>query len=249
MKAYKPLLKENETNSITIKNLKEYEKGYVSNDISFILSYIIDHYDENDDAENFKDDTYNPELKKYYRMIINEYNKAINIYINKYFSHMYVNKKDLITRFLETMSSIEKQSPQTYKDFFPIIIYVADKQDPHKMTIGLRIELDGKINIFEGNDEATDKTYLLINKLLGSKPVKIYGMHTLNLINKIKETKIIPKGLYVSPNKQYASGHWRIGQDREMFSGIIDIADVRQESDVDWITIEDTEIKNVMTGI
>ena len=72
-------------------------------------------------------------------------------------------------------------------------------------------------------------------------------MHTVDIVEKIKKTGKIPKGLYVSSKRSYASGYWSLEQDRVLFSAIIDDADVRKESHYDWKTTKNAKVTNVKT--
>jgi hypothetical protein len=115
------------------------------------------------------------------------------------------------------------------------------------MTISLLVHFDGKFEMFEGNDEASEATIKMVNKLLNpvGKAVRIYGSHDNSVVLRIKDSGKLPKNLYISPSKNYAEGYADLNGKRSLFTGIIDLNDVSQESHVDWKTIDFTEIKNV----
>jgi hypothetical protein len=89
---------------------------------------------------------------------------------------------------------------------------------------------------------------MIVNKLLsGGKPIlkKIWAMHTDDLVEKIKRTKKIPKGIFVSPVRSYAEGYWSTTQNRILFSGIVDANDFQQDSDYDWKAISNAKIDKI----
>lgn len=133
--------------------------------------------------------------------------------------------------------------------FYPFPVYVsANPSDDGMGTIGIIVDENGKVlEIHEGNDEAEASTINLVNKMLNptGKKVRIYGSHDTQLIFKIDETGYLPSNLYISPDRQHASGHLDLKGDRSMFTGIIDINDISQESSVDWKTLQKTKIEKM----
>jgi hypothetical protein len=97
--------------------------------------------------------------------------------------------------------------------------------------------------MFEGNDEASPDTIDLVNELTGASrdKIRIYGNHSSEVVERIREMGALPKDLYVSPSYDHAAGYW--GEERVMFSGIISKGDISQESEVDWKTIKDAKIE------
>jgi hypothetical protein len=185
--------------------------------------------------------------KEDYEKILNKYNDAINeavaILDSKNVPYIDTSKKSFISGFVDGYrNSYEKEN----FSWFPVPLYVSnDKND--KNTIGILVHKDGKLEMFEGNDEATDETNTFVNEILGkSELVKIYGNHGQEVIDFIKKNNKLPAGLYVSPNKNYASGYFDLKGDRYLFSGKVDTNKFRKESDVDWKTIGEPEIKNFM---
>lgn len=131
-------------------------------------------------------------------------------------------------------------------DFFPFPIYIAATKntDGDWAEIGVMIDQNGKVlEIHEGNDEASVETIQLANKLVNpqGKPVRIYGLHGTELCRKIEETGYLPPNLYVSPDRGHSSRHWD-NTDRSMFTGIVNINDLSQESELDWKTTGNTKI-------
>ena len=113
-------------------------------------------------------------------------------------------------------------------------------------TVGIMIDSDGRVlESHEGNDEATPETVQIVNRLVNpnGKPVRVYGLHGTELCHKIDETGYLPANLYVSPDRTHAGTHWQMGQDRSMFTGIINLNDVSQESEIDWKTMGNTKIE------
>jgi len=139
-----------------------------------------------------------------------------------------------------------KQSEFKFKleEFFPFPLYISSgPQD--EATVGIMIDSTGKVlESHEGNDEATPETVQLVNKLVNpsGKKVRVYGLHGTELCHKIDETGYLPANLYVSPDRTHAGTHWQMGQDRSMFTGIVDINDLSQESEIDWKTMGNTKI-------
>ena len=88
-----------------------------------------------------------------------------------------------------------------------------------------------------------------MNKLVSpsGKKVRIYGAHTNDLISNIDINGYLPKGLYVSPNRNHAEGYLDLEGKRTLFTGLINVNDVNQESSVDWKTIVQTKIDHFRT--
>lgn len=124
---------------------------------------------------------------------------------------------------------------------WPVPVYVSASSSD-KATIGLLVHEGGKLEMFEGNDEASPDTIELVNDLLGlgSKKQVVYGSHNSDVVDKIKQHNELPANLYVSPNKSHAAGYW--GEDRVLFSVEIPMSAVSQESHVDWRVIKSTKI-------
>ena len=131
------------------------------------------------------------------------------------------------------------------EEFFPFPLYISSgPQD--EATVGIMIDSDGRVlESHEGNDEATPETVQIVNRLVNpnGKPVRVYGLHGTELCHKIDETGYLPANLYVSPDRTHAGTHWQMGQDRSMFTGIINLNDVSQESEIDWKTMGNTKIE------
>ena len=144
-------------------------------------------------------------------------------------------------RFLETQQFVEK-----LQDLFPVPVYIS-AHGTDGDSIGILIPFEkGKIpTLFEGNDESTPETIAIVNKLLGfdNKEVMVYGSHSEVVVQKIKQSGILPKNIYVSPDRKYAEGFW--GEDRVLFSGTINLGGISQESEKDWKTIQNVKIKNM----
>lgn len=136
-------------------------------------------------------------------------------------------------------------------EYFPIPVEIAAEPDEFGdyAPIGVMMDKNGKIiELFEGNDEATPATIAMVNKLLhpSGKKVRIYGAHTQDLVEKIEMTDRLPENIYVSPNIDHAKSYQldlakKI--QRTLFTGIIDINNVNQDSEIDWKTITPTKIE------
>lgn len=134
------------------------------------------------------------------------------------------------------------------EEFFPFPVYVAANADEFGdyNTIGILIDQHGKaLEIHEGNDEATSETINMVNKMVipQGKKVRIYACHNSKLVRQIEISEYLPKDLYVSPYRNHASGYMDLHGERSMFTGIIDISYVNQESDLDWRTLDKTKIE------
>lgn len=132
--------------------------------------------------------------------------------------------------------------PSSSDDLFPVPAYISADDD---MTVGILVHADGALELFEGNDEASDATYELINELLGGGKKRLYGSHRDETVQRIIETGTVPAGLYFSPDRSYAAGHWAL--DRQLVSAVFDMKDLRQESDKDWRTIRDANVSSTRT--
>lgn len=133
------------------------------------------------------------------------------------------------------------------EDFFPLPLYIAATKnaDGDWGEIGVVVDQNGKVlEIHEGNDESSPETIAFVNKLVNpsGKKVRIYAIHNTELCRKIEMSEYMPPNLYVSPDRGHASRHWD-NTDRSMFTGIVNINDLSQESDLDWKTVGNTKIE------
>lgn len=202
-----------------------------------------DRYGPVPDSEIFNDwlvDEYftNVEIKKYADGLMKTVNKTGELILRmlKRYNIPYISMYEL----KHTLMGFD-EDPRFPRDLFPVPVYVsANKKD--KMTIGLMLHVNGKLEMFEGNDEASAETIDMVNKLLNpkGKPVKVYASHDEKIVSTIRDKNKLPANLYVSPDKSRAAGYW--GKDRILFSAVININDVSQESNVDWKTMKETNI-------
>ena len=151
------------------------------------------------------------------------------------------------TNFFKTYLLDQSEFKIKPEEFFPFPLYIAatKNSDGDWATIGILVDYNGKaIEIHEGNDEASSETIALANKLINpsGKQVRIYGMHGTEICRKIEISGYLPPNLYVSPDRGHASRHWD-NTDRSMFTGIVDINDLSQESDLDWKSVGNTKIE------
>ena len=127
------------------------------------------------------------------------------------------------------------------EEFFPFPLYVAANKTPDGdwATVGIMVDQNGRVlEIHEGNDEATPEISAMVNKMVNpkGKAVRIYGLHGTEVVRKIEETGYLPANLYVSPDCGHSSRHWD-NTNGSMFTGIVNLNDLSQESDLDWKTI------------
>jgi hypothetical protein len=163
------------------------------------------------------------------------YDKVVQLIGNVHFK-----EKDLLGRLLEW-----NDIPSNIHDFFPVPVYISSGSSDGD-SIGIMLFEDGKKELFEGNTEASDETYKIVNELLGvaDKWVKIYAQHGVRIIRLIERTQKIPEGIYVSPRRDVAEGYWHITEEKYLFSCEIQEKYVRKESDIDWKIIEDCKMRN-----
>lgn len=211
-------------NFISLKDLVDISKNW---NISKHQKFNLDFY-------------LKKENKKYAIDVISLINKILDVvHIHmKVYKGLFFDDKQILKSLLD-YDDLEIN----LKDNFPVLIYVAsNKNDKNK--IGLLLHFNGKLEMFEGNEEASIETWSLVNKALNivkKKIVKIYGSHGNDIIDYIKKNKKLPVNLYVSPNREHASEYW--GDNRILFTGNIDMNDVNQESDIDWKTNKETNIE------
>lgn len=225
MKFYKYLTESTNKFIITIKDLERLEnKGFLTNSAKRNIEFLVDYWYEKSKKE----------VSHFLQMMSKAGTKALRILGNV----PYYSKDDLIISLIDRDFLPEKES-----DLWPISIYISSsKQD--KDTIGILIHQNGKKELFEGNDEATPETYDLVDEIIGNaKPVIVYGNHGEKVVEQIKKTNILPKGIYMSPNKKYALGYWSLKENRVAFSCEAMSNAFRKESDLDWKTKEKTKIK------
>lgn len=211
---------------ITYEDLEKfYERSF--GDEKYQISYLLDNWDDKDVQDHIK----------YCEKVVGKAKQLLGKIIDN--KSYYLDEKDLKNRIVSM--DIER----VYDDLYPIPVYIS-AGDP--MTIGLLLHEGGELEMFEGNDEATDETIALINKLLHGEEdryEKIYASHGIDLVEQIVENNMLPKNLYVSPSREHASGYWSLSEERVLFSGEVNMNDISQESDYDWKTIRETEIKNI----
>jgi len=211
---------------LTIRDLEKLSnKSYLSNDVRRNVDFLIDYWYE----------TSKKEVAHFLKTYSNVANKVLKI-LGKV---PYYDKNSLISSLLSTDYLPEKES-----DLFPVPVYISANPND-KNTIGILIHENGKKELFEGNDEASNETYELVDKIIGEKkPIRVYGYHGEKVVEKIRKTMKLPKNLYMSPSKQYALGYWSTEEKRIPFSVIAMTNDFRKESDYDWKTKKEVKIKN-----
>lgn len=209
---------------ITIKDLEKLSDRFYG-EAKKNAEFLIDYWYEKSKKEVFH----------FLQMYSRAGTKALKILGNV----PYYDRKSLIESLLSSEMLPIKES-----DIWPIAIYIS--ASPYdKATIGILIFKNGKKILFEGNDEASNETYDLVDEILGEvKPVIIYGYHNEQTVELIKKTMILPEGLYMSPNKKHASGYWSLKENRVMFSCVAMSNAFRKESEIDWKVKENTKIKN-----
>lgn len=182
------------------------------------------------------------EEEKGYDILLDIVNKVLAVVYQraKFYKFKYISINHTVIDILRGMLLSDKFK---WEEMFPVSIYVSAKEKD-EMTIGLLLHKNGKLEMFEGNEEASKETILMVNKALNPNPkyVEIYGSHSQKVITYIQQNKKLPKDLYITPNKEHAAGYW--GEDRILFKGIVDIRDIGQESYVDWKTLDNINIKN-----
>lgn len=219
-------MEDNNSLEITIDDVHRLAKQYKNQKT---LNFLSDYYYENPEEVQFFLD----KASKILRDVVERFSSVFP----------YISIKDL------KFSIIGSDSPDALDNIsngnvYPINLYVS-AGDP--ATIGLLVHQDGKLEMFEGNDEATPETIKLVNNILYPDSeesfVTVYGQHRVETVEEIKRTGMLPPGLYVSPNINYSRGYWELGVERILFKGVINQNSVSQESSVDWKVIEPTPIK------
>jgi hypothetical protein len=227
----KTLLLENENISIDDVNALVSSKWTSRDAISLLKTIEAFYYSDKPEEKGWAADYLNL-LNKVFAYII-EVVKKLNI--------PHVNEK-MIKGFLLDQSEFKFKM----EEFFPFPIYVSatPNADGDWAEVGIMIDHNGKaLEVSEGNDEASPETISLANKLVNpsGKKVRVYGMHGTKVVQQIESTEYLPANLYVSPDRGHSSRHWD-NTDRSMFTGVVDINDLSQESDLDWKTVGDTKI-------
>lgn len=176
--------------------------------------------------------------KKYEKNI-----KKIYDIIKKRFEEVNISEEEININWEDIKEEVIKSIFNENSEINEFVFYVYSKNSSQYKSIGILYKNENFI-LFEGNEEADEETIQLVNKIIyGNKPkyVKVYGSHGSKVVDEIEKTGMLPKGLFVSPNKEYASGYW--GEDRILFSGIIDANAISAESDVDWKVLKPIPIK------
>ena len=201
----------------------EYVRAHGWMDDKRGAALILDYIEDPDEGKWIKD-----QLGAYVR----EANDALKLLFRRD-SKFFYNRNDLVARFCGWFSHALDNWPPKKRD--SMIFYVAANQDSGD-TIGIEVSRSGKTEVFEGNHEADPASYQLVDRLIGRKrpPMRFYANHTQDVVDKIESTKIVPKGLFLSPMKNVAAGYW--GKDRVLFSIMLDPADLLPHSEQDWQT-------------
>jgi len=213
-------------------NIKDVERIGVDEHSRITKVVIIEEY--------YKDEAGKATIEKWINAYIKDVNTVLSMIGNPYYWY-----EDVISRFSDSVAGKLYEMTDDYNDWFPHILYISGGSKSVHDAIGIVIEKNGDIEIFEGNNEASGETHKLVNRLVsGDKMVKVWAMHTLDLVDQIQETGIIPKGIFVSPNKHYSEGYWNLEKERALFSGEVLAADFSQDG-LDWKALADTPIKKL----
>lgn len=227
----KTLLLENENISIDDVNALVSNKWTSRDAISLLKTIEAFYYSDKPEEKGWAEDYLNL-LNKVFAYII-ELAKKLNV--------PHVNAR-MIRGYLLDQSEFKFKM----EEFFPFPIYIAATPNTGGdwAEIGVMIDHSGKVlEIHEGHDESSPETISMANKLVNpsGKKVRIYGMHGTKVVQQIEMSGYLPTNLYVSPDRGHASRHWD-NTDRSMFTGIVDINDLSQESEIDWKTMGTTKI-------
>jgi hypothetical protein len=228
----KTLLLENENISIDDVNALVSSKWTSRDAISLLKTIEAFYYSDKPEEKGWAEDYLNL-LNKVFVYIV-ELAKKLNV--------PHVNEK-MIKGYLLDQSEFKFKM----EEFFPFPIYIAatPNVDGDWAEIGVMIDHSGKVlEVHEGHDESSPETISFANKLVNpsGKKVRIYGMHGTKVVQQIEMSEYLPANLYVSPDRGHASRHWD-NTDRSMFTGIVDINNLSQESEIDWKTMGPTKIE------
>ena len=231
MKSFREFIlsEEKQDFNITIDIIKNFESSW-RKEVANTARLLVDFYEGDDE-----------QLKKSANFVFDLYAKAAEKAVGLLGKVPYFDKSDLIEQMLSN-----EYFPVKVDDLFPMSVYVS-ASPTDKATVGILIHANGKKEMFEGNDEASAETYDLVDKLLGQgdEEVKVWGSHERELVLNIKEKQELPKGLFVSPSRQYAAGYFDLEGDRVLFSCKIKKSYVRQESELDWKVKNNCQAKAV----
>lgn len=209
---------------VTIGDIQHFENSSQSN-VKHSASTLLDL----NRSQNAEDVNACDEMLKMYSQVIHRVAKIIG-------PAPFLSKKSLLENMLA-----QEEFASSEKDYFPIVAYVGQNETDN---IGILVYFDGKKELFEGNDEASDETLELVDTILGigEKKVTVYGSHNKQIVDQIENTSLLPANLYISPDKKHAASYW--GDDRILFSCLLRLKDVSQESPIDWRTRKETKIEN-----
>jgi hypothetical protein len=183
---------------------------------------------------------YQVENKKEY---FEEYLKGLSDIVNDKIKEL--NEKTPFFYDKEKLMSDLLGQEELSDDHFPFLLYVSANSRSYG-DIGLLVFRD-KIEYFEGNEDSTPETSVLVSTLIGDgeKEVKIFGHHGISVVNYVRSNKALPAGLYVSPEKEHAITHWDMKEDRYLIIGHVKLKDLNRESDLDWKTNKPAAIRNL----
>ena len=136
---------------------------------------------------------------------------------------------------IETDEKPESIVSNAQEDGDSVILYVYSETDGPESSIGLEVTpKTGKIELFEENDEAGERSWAIANALTADpeKEVKVFAAHTERMCEEIHDRGAIPEGLFFSPDKNVAKGY--LQEDRDLISFKIKNKYIRKHSHIDW---------------
>lgn len=206
---------------ITIEDVEKFSKSW-QHDLKSRCEFLLEYSAKDPDAIN---------------NVLAAMNEAGQKAINM-IGRIHYNEKFLKEKLLE-----QEELSFESSDYFPLPIYISDGSEN---SIGVMLYENGKKELFEGNDEASDETYKIVNDLLdvGNNWVKVYGQHGKRIIDLIEKRDELPEGIYVSPRRDVAEGYWHITEEKYLFTCEIQEKYIRKESDQDWKIIEACKFRN-----
>ena len=190
---------------------------------------------------NIEGKEFKTNVKDYYQEKLDNISSTINKELDEIrakIGEFFYDKENILV-------SIFSQESVDDKDLYPFPLYISSTNDQDDQ-FGIMVYGNGRYESFEENEEASDQTYAMVNKILGlsGKIQKVFSAHNEDLVKKIKDEGKLPANLYVSPKQNVAAGYWSSEEQRVLFSCDVNMDDIRMESDIDWRTKAEAPITN-----
>jgi hypothetical protein len=176
----------------------------------------------------------------YFGAIINllkSYNKG---------KELILSKDSSLNVIIPSIKSLAKEVFDSFDvDYNNVYLEVYKGDDRYNaFTISVNLD-DESMQIEEANEESNQETIDAVNALTvdPEKYVNVYSSQPMKVIEVIQSKQVVPKGTFVSDNKEYASKYLQEG--RDIISFDIQYKYINPHSQYDWMVNADAPVKSI----